>query len=145
MGCDIHLSIEYRYPYEMVDGKANMSQWWCWGEDITGVRDYEMFGYLAGVRSHPSEIPPIIIPRGIPKDIGHRIKDKIDEFGTDGHSHTWMTPKEYSLACTLNQLRDPEETYGAVAKEWIILREVLNTLEKHFGNDNVRLIMFFDN
>jgi len=146
MGCDIHMSIEYRFAYSNnVEGNNKMSDWWCWGKDITGVRDYDMFGYLAGVRNHPADISPLIKPRGVPKDIGYELKEKIEEYGSDGHTHTWMTPKEYSMACSLNQVKDIGGPYDDVAKEWIILREVLNTLEKHYGENNVRLIMFFDN
>ena len=145
MGCDIHLSIEYRYNYENhIEGKA-ISDWMCWAEDVAGVRDYGMFGYLAGVRTLQDEYHTVVKPRGVPKNIGFRIKDKIDEIGSDGHSHSWLTPKEYSMACSLNQLRDPGGPYSKIAGEWVVLREVLNTLEKQFGKDNVRLIMFFDN
>ena len=142
MGCDIHLSIEYRYDYE--EEPAKVSSWWCWGKNIAGVRDYDMFGYLAGVRNYSEYIRPIVKPRGIPKDVGFDVKDKVDEFGTDGHSHTWLYPNEYIKACALTQFLDEQPERGRMAKEWIVLRDVLNSLSKHYGEKNVRLIMFFD-
>lgn len=138
MGCDIHLSIEYK-PYKTTSGQT--TSWYCWGEDIIRVRDYFMFGYLGGVQNPLEAIHPIVLPRGIPKDIGYQVKERIENYGTDGHTHTWLFTKEFIMACILRQINFG----GQISKEWIVLRDTLKLLTKHYGERNIRLIIFFDN
>lgn len=137
MGCDIHLSIEYRDPTW-----RDTTHWWTWATNVNGCRDYGMFGYMAGIRSN---IRPFVNTKGIPKDLSYEISDYIKNYGSDGHSHTWFSPKEFTIICALRQLNDGTLTKFEMSTDWIVLRGVVQLLEKHYGNDNVRLIAFFDN
>jgi len=145
MGCDIHMHIEYR-PLWVQENKNKREpdlEWFCWAEDVDGCGDYDMFGIIAGVRN--SFIKPLVLPRGIPKNLGYQVKDRIERIGSDGHTHTWLTPKEFTIICALRQLTDDAliENYN-ICKEWLALRDVLNTLAKHYGEKHVRLIVYFD-
>lgn len=74
MGCDIHLYLESKHQRG-------------WSDLCTppGVRDYEMFELMAGVRGDETLFPP----RGLPKDIGlstrHESQLFITEDGNGDH------------------------------------------------------------
>jgi hypothetical protein len=63
MGCDIHMYLEFKDPNPQ--WVPTGSPWRGWPRVNPG-RDYELFGYLAGVRSSAD---PVVEPRGIPDDI----------------------------------------------------------------------------
>jgi hypothetical protein len=51
---------------------------------VATTRNYARFAALAGVRG---EGPA---PRGIPGDVSETTQYLIDEWGEDGHSHSWL-------------------------------------------------------
>lgn len=65
-------------------------------------RNYDLFAILAGVRNGSGfagsvtgeGFTPISPPRGIPDDASAYYRHKVDEYGVDGHSHSWVTLKE---------------------------------------------------
>lgn len=63
MGCDIHLYAEHR--------RRDDGYWFGFGGQMNPGRDYALFGTLAGVRG---EGPPVVEPRGYPKDAGWRAR-----------------------------------------------------------------------
>lgn len=96
MGCDIHL-----YKEKNVNGKwLTADEWetedygdgdvWTdvpWEERFTG-RNYNLFGLLSkGVRRH---IDFGFEPRGIPLDASDEVREKIESYGCDGHSHSYL-------------------------------------------------------
>ena len=103
MGCDIHLYTEKKL--------LNNNTWWCcdhfqlnpyYGEEyekkwnvvpIYDGRSYSLFTALAGVRDD-GMTPVISDPRGLPDDVSEIIKQESDDWGVDGHSHSWLTAKE---------------------------------------------------
>ena len=106
MGCDIHLYCEKQID---IDGKKI---WWCADrfmlneyyltdktepkllvDHIYGDRDYTLFAVLAGIRDNGTT-EMIDEPRGLPKDVSAIIKKESDDWGVDGHSHSWLTAKE---------------------------------------------------
>jgi hypothetical protein len=58
MGCDIHCYVEYK--------RKDYDRWISFGGRINPGRDYELFGYMAGVRF---AVDPVAAPRGIPPDM----------------------------------------------------------------------------
>lgn len=116
MGCDIHVCLEVkRYPYE--DKKRENGFWvnadkWTVDEDhikypeeypnrfhidyddrIYKGRNYCLFSVLANVRNYWN-IEPISKPKGLPVDVSLETKQESDNYGTDGHSHSYLTLKE---------------------------------------------------
>lgn len=106
MGCDIHLYTEKKIKWE------NKPEFWhcCdsfqlneWHEfdgeppyyvkSIYDGRNYELFTALADVR-HCDGIDVIDKPRGLPKDVSPTVKKESDDWGVDGHSHSWLTAEE---------------------------------------------------
>jgi hypothetical protein len=59
-------------------------------------RNYDLFSLLANVRNGTwgEEIKPISQPRGLPHDVSYSIKELSEEFGEDGHSHSYLYLEE---------------------------------------------------
>lgn len=57
-----------------------------------GMRNYSLFGFLAGVRS--DEVPALAQPRGVPEDASGEYKAEVKRWGCDGHSHSYFTLQE---------------------------------------------------
>jgi hypothetical protein len=60
-------------------------------------RNYALFSMLADVRNKRDTrlgYVPINSPRGLPVDVSAVIREKSDEYGCDGHSHSYLTARE---------------------------------------------------
>lgn len=129
MGCDIHVAIESRYK------DANISaRWECEWLDAHVWRNYDLFGAMAGVRREdPAHIPP----RGIPADCSEEVRKWVDEWGLNGHSHSWLTPDEFEAA-----LKRADSMSGKPAVILALLRELEAEIN---GWKHARIVFFFDN
>ena len=107
MGCDIHFYVEQRITD--FDGKTDF--WrsidvWEESEDCSGMLDcvresqfytgrcYWLFAKMAGVRNYGGQIDPYCLPRGLPDDCSKVIRRESDRWGSDGHSHSFLTLDE---------------------------------------------------
>ena len=129
MGCDIHAFIEY-----------NTYGSWSSHSAAQLPRNYAVFAALAGVRNYSfeSDVPS---PKGSPEDPGCQYSDAVEEYGPDAHSQSWATLKEFSeaLARAKTVYDDPGYFFYNLALM------IMNQLSDHFGEDNVRMVYFFDN
>ena len=86
MGCDIHMYIEKKDKekgqWEAVD----------YSDDIDVGRDYDLFCFLAGVRC--GEEPQHFERKGLPDDLSPEVREECEGWGSDGHSHSWLTLEE---------------------------------------------------
>lgn len=112
MGCDIHLYVE-----KLQDGKWVAADRWTKdkyaeeGEDRLTVeyenryytgRNYNLFAILADVRNGRGfagvktgeGFNPICEPKGLPEDCSPEVERESDSWGSDGHSHSWLTVAE---------------------------------------------------
>ena len=111
MGCDIHMVLEkeiagkwvglHAYPYLTCDAfeirqedykqveNINSFYW------IAGNRNYKLFGAIAGVRM---DSPFGYEPRGLPEDVSDLASAMSEEYGDDGHSHSWLLLPDF-LKC----------------------------------------------
>ena len=114
MGCDIHFYVERKAD----DGVWESNDTWTPEEYAEeGVqprltvdyknrlyhdRNYDLFAILAGVRNGRGfagcdmgdGFNPISDPRGLPQDVSALLKAESDNYGSDGHSHSWFTVNE---------------------------------------------------
>lgn len=124
MGCDIHLFVEKRNKdgiWEAVYGEDCMLSWYknqlekaTQNNDDKNInfykkrviensepsldwvydgRNYDLFALLADVRNG-NGIDPISEPKGIPDDSCEEIKGESEDWGCDGHSHSYYTLAE---------------------------------------------------
>jgi len=128
MGCDIHMYAEkkirgewqkfgpcfpcayYRAGEPCLDYLLGDGEQWLSNEILTDQpyksRNYTLFAWLADVRNGlgvagvdtGDRIPPLSEPRGIPEDASLAVKKKSDEWGSDGHSHSWFLLSEIFAA-----------------------------------------------
>lgn len=56
-------------------------------------RNYHLFALLANVRNNGG-VTSISEPRGLPADVSDEVKAKRDDWGEDGHSHSWFSLTE---------------------------------------------------
>lgn len=142
MGCDIHIhteriQVDYstktekwincdHYKLNPYYDESNPEEMEADGEqkwellEIYSGRDYTLFSILAGVRDYNGIYEPISEPRGIPEDASDIVKKDKEDWGSDGHSHSYLTLKE------LKEYRDA------------------NTQKKFSGYFNERLLRQFE-
>lgn len=104
----------------------------------THGRNYNLFCALAGVRSFKFNDSPTSVsePKGLPVDCCREIKDESERYGSDGHSHSWLTLAE------LNSF--DWSPYGKTCDSF--KQEVLPKLAQATDNpQHVRIVFFFDN
>ena len=121
MGCDIHVYVEYK-PY-------SHSSYWFLFAHVHLMRNYELFGVLAGVRS---EIAPLFPPRGLPDNVD--IITDCDHRNEEGDAHTesWLTLEELKKVVPTENHND---VYAMIAS--------MEELEKR--GLPTRLVFWFDN
>ena len=136
MGCDIHFYVEKRinekwetadkwYPDED-DGSMSTSKW---DKNFTRKagplydgRSYDLFSILADVRNGSGfagvdtgdGFIPIDSPRGLPEDPSTEVLEASDDYGSDGHSHSWLT---------VTELMDYDWTKTTKKRGWVSPKE----------------------
>lgn len=170
MGADIHLYIEYKddkgnwvidenqkcescngtgeHPNEIDDDHKDCG--FCYGDgykkcDIN--RSYLLFSILADVRNGYG-LNPISDPRGIPQDASEEYK-KIANNDDDAHSHSYHTVKQIKKYKKQYTGTD-DEGYVSIKIDWEYLKgyfpiDLEELAKKHGGDNNVRIVFFFDN
>lgn len=96
MGCDIHMFVEYKVgdkPWEADKNHKEVEEddYRCVEEFPFDARDYQVFGLLAGVRRDGPDA------KGLPEDVSGVIAKAVDLYGSDGHSHSWTSFKDYKV------------------------------------------------
>lgn len=158
MGCDIHSFAETRVNPDGGDWEGIPFKPFDW-------RNYGMYAFLAGVRNY-SAVPPIAEPRGLPQGLSHQVKREVEEWGDDGHTHSWLLMSELLAFDYDNTLEDrrytrqegPNFFNGGATSEpgqgkrttWreFLGPEFFRDLEmlRAAGNqDNTRVVFWFDN
>jgi hypothetical protein len=142
MGCDIHCYVEVKKneKWEANTEKVFLNEPPFHINGITDIkfkphpriyRNYNLFSELANVRNY-NKIPYIDQPRGLPSDVSEEVEKISDNWGTDGHSHSYLTLSEL-LSWNWN---------GYNRKDILDYTKILKTLGKP---DDVRIVFWFDN
>lgn len=106
MGCDIHLFTEIERTIGSEEKWVNCDYWQLnpyYGTDeyksklkivsLFNDRNYTLFSKLANVRNYHGN-KYISEPKGLPNDVSEVVKEESDDWGSDGHSHSWFTLKQ---------------------------------------------------
>ena len=144
MGCDIHMVLERRIGDRWLGVNSfsgHHSRWvkpgeYDWYSPVATSRNYERFAALAGVRG---EGPP---PRGLPSDISELAALLSDEYGADGHSHSWM-PLVDAVPLFLRTHWQGEPDKESLA--WKYPASYFFNVESAENLGDYRLVFWFDN
>ena len=99
MGCDIHMFVEYRvnggkwmqHPGHKIEieEEGTDDEYTTYGEVFATGRNYVLFGALAGVRyDGPDAL-------GLPDDCSEFVQKASDNWGEDGHSHSYLSLDDF--------------------------------------------------
>lgn len=159
MGADIHLWLERKLPngkWVMHDRCGKISRE-AYGIErpppevdyfgghayhLVDRRNYRFFAALAGVRGEGPE------PRGLPPDVSDYVQHEVDEYGSDGHSHSWMTAQEFMPIFAEHHLGSEyavEVVGGRTTWEKLFERIFSTYLYGPDGIGGYRFVFFFDN
>lgn len=161
MGCDIHLYVEVRKngKWERVGSMVKNEYYWPEEEHSDDPeskpmvrerfwrgRNYSLFGILAGVRT---DGPPIVKPRGIPKDASKEVKLISERWEGDAHTHSWLNLAElfdfaYGKgygAKDKNRFEDVDRYFA----ESTMPKLITLAAEPGLKPEDVRIVFFFDN
>ncbi len=129
MGCDIHMHTE-RY----IDG--------AWRYEASGPydgRNYDLFWVLGEIQRRPGIHDPVGSYRGVPTDASEPVKNEVDFWAGDGHSHTWLSLAELQRWIELHP--DQREIDGS--EFWTTSLQYLSSLDDR--PEHVRIVFWFDN
>ena len=107
-----------------------------------GGRCYRLFGALAGVRDTSIEM---IVPgryNQLPDDVSVELESMSDDFGVDGHSHSYLTLRELMDS---KYYKMTEQELADMGIDPYFFKTMVPDLQK-FGNpDDIRIVYWFDN
>lgn len=143
MGCDIHL---YTEALKEIGNKEKWISADCWNinpyydendEDnheqylnvvsIYDHRNYTLFSMLAGVRNYSDNVC-IAKARGIPSDVSEPVKCEYEYWGSDGHTHSWLTLEEIKKYV----LEHPTTKYSGLVSPSDSIRIDNGEMPRHF-------------
>lgn len=115
-------------------------------------RNYDAFGMLFGVRNRAG-FAPVADHRGLPADVSDSVRehgtppeDADDEMWICYHSPTWVSWAEIkAINWEESALDRPLTRRDALDDSFQMVFELMETLAKRVGDNNVRLVVWFDN
>ena len=133
MGCDIHAIVEVKQ-----NGK-----WEVLPAPVEIPRYYPLFALLAGVRNTYG-FTPMSAPRGIPEDASEATKEAVAAFGEAAHSASYFTSWDFLDEYWMRK-ENGTPRWKLAGSFFLDLLPAIWDLGKKHGDDNVRLVFFFDN
>ena len=132
MGCDGHFYIEVVEKF--AGGHTTNKEYvMCVAERVWFGRNYILFGLMAGVRGGRT----LFEPKGLPENMSSDVARASKEWGSDGHSHSWLS---------IDELWKVKEEYEEEEKRHVYLDAILAMMmELETENCIPRLCFFFDN
>jgi hypothetical protein len=135
MGCDIRLIVEVK-----IEGT-----WYCWNQPNI-VRDYYLFGYMAGVRKSELQLFDV---KGLPDDMSIVTQKLYQNWEDDAHSMSWLCLDEIKrLQQHLTNVNHFDDCFGwNRVFGWFFGNDYYdydfsNSKE---GIEDVRFVFWFDN
>ena len=132
MGCDIHAIVEV---------KQNGN--WEFVEELKINRYYPLFAMLANVRN-TYDFTPLCNGRGIPANASDEFIKRRSEFGSATHSWTYFTIDDLLSDYWMEKEQGKRRLFIAGSFFRDVVPRIFEHGETH-GNENVRVLVFFDN
>lgn len=162
MGCDIHSYVEERHDgvWRISDGIYESDYRRHHKEVFDGdeykaccspvdARNYDLFGFLAGVRSNSPRCLRLIgeqswAIRGVPDDASPEVTKERLDWGMDGHSDSWLTLRELVTGFTAASLQGYASGYREQL-QFGLKQMKARAKEAGLSYDDMRLVFWFDN
>ncbi len=119
-------------------------------------RSYGMFGSLFGVRNADGFLP-LAANRGIPPDASPQMKAEIMMREDETVTPSWLVAPSWILWSEIRAIdwnetgtdvippdTRPQTRRQQITPRWRMLFDMMRLLAKHFGAQNVRLVVWFD-
>lgn len=136
MGCDIHTIIEKRVAGKWITVKIPHHSQPC------ESRFYHRFNLLcSGVRGDGSDNPAL----GVPADASETANYLIDEYGSDGHSHSYMDLAKASAICLQSDKDAPGYKISEYAEKYPESYYFGIDDEEGVKRGQYRVVFWFDN
>jgi len=129
MGCDIHMHTE-----RFANGR-----WEHVADGPYDDRNYDLYWVLGENPRRPGPNPPIGAYRGVPEDASLETKRDAGVWGSDGHSHTWLSLAELQRWIE----RYPSQREVDESSFWS--RDIEKLLAIDARPEHVRIVFWFDN
>lgn len=146
VNCDYYQKNEYYEEYSGDDSEKEFNIVQFYGE-----RSYTLFGILAGVRDGYNI--QISEPKGLPDDVTPEVKSISDYWGSDAHSHSYLTINEiYDFLRAVPITKQSSNPNDNPLKRF--LDKMITRYEDEFWNfegtkdengDYFRVVFWFDN
>jgi len=147
MGCDIHAHLEVKIGGE-----------WHYFSPVEMWQSYTTFAKMANVRNWDEGPTPISKPKGLPQDISFMTKYHSDNYGVDGHPHSWLGYDELIELLEFFESEDLEKPWGSHHEDdlkWAdfgvwLFGNPISGFKKYPGDypadlEDVRMVFWFDN
>lgn len=137
MGCDIHGMIEFK-AHTMWNGCVNIN--------TLNLRNYNIYSHLFNAKDRNEDnIKAMADNRGLPFDVSEETEyiyyNEKEQNGYIFHSESYIMYKEFigrlSIICS-GVLTEKH-------KDWSIVHNMMKILAKTYGEENIRLVVWFDN
>lgn len=106
-------------------------------------RNYRLFGALAGVRDYNMETISDFA-KGLPVDVSTEVCGISDEWGVDGHSHSYLTVKEL-IDSKYYKMSEKELHDIGMGMGTYFFKDVVDSLLRLGNPEDVRIVFWFDN
>lgn len=140
MGCDIHPHVEVK-----IKGK------WEHYSTLCVSRNYLLFAKMAGVRNY--DIEAISPPRGLPEDVSVVTKFESDDYGVDGHTHSWLSATEAGEIQRWYEKHNPKPVHHPPLFGYLFGNHIDSYVRfpedgkriRELGYEDARVVFWFDN
>ena len=141
---DIHGGVEIWS--EGQEDNDDAKQWWpVINVEVMLNQNYALFGSLFGVRN-PTTFAPVAEGRFLPDDASERIRRETDDEGY--LDHTWITWEELKAIDwdEVGWINENEQLtrHSVLGDLGQLLMELMASLARHYGDPNVRLVVWFN-
>jgi hypothetical protein len=155
MGCDIHAYTEIKdktnqnwFLAATYYQKPNENKQY---QEMYLGRDYLMFAQLANVRNYDDQ-PVISMPRDLPRDCSDEVRQLSNNWGIDGHSHSYLTLGELKDWIAQHPTVQYEDDHNPEPNPINRIIKHINQTCALFEMDNkctnindIRIVFWFDN
>jgi hypothetical protein len=136
MGVDCYGWVEVNDPELHRPTEPDFPNWWSAVVCIDDIvdRSYDVYGFFFSVYRHPEN--PVASHRGLPTQVSEQVQETADDPSWGMTAVTWVLWSEI--------LASNWQASISLPAGWTLLFALMERLAADYGNDRVRLVIWFD-